>query len=79
MKASELIQGEIYTDLTYREIPLMFNGIISNIENHGWNTYGYYAEFTPVKTERNKNWFDIGIQTKFFHEESGNTTITKTN
>jgi hypothetical protein len=38
MKANELIQGEIYTDLTYREIPLMFNGIISNIENHGWNT-----------------------------------------
>jgi hypothetical protein len=47
----------------------------SNIENHGWNTYGYYAEFTR-KTERNKNWFDIGIKPNFFWE-SGNTNNYK--
>lgn len=77
MKTDELIKGEIYFDITDKKTPLLFTGKIEKNVNHGWNTYGDYIHFEPVRTEINKNYYLPKVVVLFFSEEIGNTLIYK--
>jgi predicted secreted protein len=79
MKALQLQKNKIYTDITDKKTPLKFTGKLSGLKNHGFNVYGFYVKFEPIKTEINKNWFDPKVRIKFFEEEIGNSTIIKFN
>ena len=57
MHYKDLKVGTIYTDKIDMRVPLMFTGKIT--ERVQWNESAYMAEFTPVRTEDNKNWFDF--------------------
>jgi len=76
MKHQDLIKGEVYNNVLDKDIPLMFTG-----KKETKNDLGYFstvAYFTPVKTEKNKNWYNsIKTYTKGFDNESGNQYITK--
>ena len=76
MKHQDLVKGEIYNNVLDRDIPLMFTG-----EKTVKNDMGYIstiAYFTPVRTDRNKNWYNnIKVYTKNFDNEYGNQYISK--
>lgn len=70
MKAQDLKKGQIYNDIVDLSIPLMFTGKIKKQFDC------ITAYFTPVKTEKNKNWYNtIKIITINFDYEYGNTRI----
>ena len=56
MNYNDLKVGAIYTDKIDLRVPLMFTGKVT--ERVQWNESAYMAEFAPVRTEDNKNWFD---------------------
>ena len=56
MNYKDLKTGVIYTDKLDGRVPLMFTGKIT--ERIQYNSSVYIAEFAPVRTEDNKNWFD---------------------
>jgi hypothetical protein len=74
MKHQNLIKGQIYKNILDIKIPLMFTGV-----KHVKNDLGYFstiAEFTPVKTSTNKNWYNsIAVYTKNFDNKTGNKYI----
>jgi hypothetical protein len=76
MKATELVKGKVYTNLLDREIPLMFTGKLKKANEYGYDFI--FAKFIPVKTEKNKNWFnDKKKYTERFCVENGNEYIKK--
>jgi len=76
MKHQNLIKGKIYKNILDINIPLMFTG-----KKTTKNDFGYLstiAYFKPVKTEKNKNWYNsIKTYTKNFDNENGNQYITE--
>ena len=76
MKSNELVKGEVYTNLLDRDIPLRFTGKSKKITEYGLDFI--FAEFVPLKTEKNKNWFnDKKKYTERFCIENGNEYIQK--
>ena len=56
MKAKDLIINQIYIDVTDKDIPIRFSGKIWEFSDN--NITRICAEFTTVKTEKNKNWYN---------------------
>ena len=56
MLAKDLIQNEIYLDITDLDIPLQFTGNMCEFTEV--NNTRIRVEFTPVKTDKNKNWYN---------------------
>ena len=74
MKHQDLIKGKIYTNVLDKKIPLMFTG--KKVEKNEMGDLSIVAFFTPVRTEKNKNWYNsIKTYTKNFDNEQGNQYI----
>jgi len=55
MKAQELEKYRIYTDVLDKKTPLMF--LSKKETSHCGESY-FECKFKPVKTTRNKNWYN---------------------
>ncbi|MFM2203699.1 MAG: hypothetical protein RLZZ605_663 [Bacteroidota bacterium] len=55
MKFTDLKQGNIYDNITDLAIPLMYTG---NFKDTSTDIKTIQCEFKPIKTDKNKNWFD---------------------
>jgi len=79
MRHQDLSKGEIYNNILDIDIPLMFTGekSIKNDMGH----LSTVAHFTPVRTEKNRNWYNnsIKLYQKCFDNTLGNTYITEIN
>jgi len=74
MKATQLDKGQVYMNVLDIDIPLEFTGRLRELNEFGVTTYVAY--FKPVKTEKNKNWYNtIKVVTKCFDSEFGNGNI----
>ena len=77
MKSSELIIGQVYEDITDKNIPLLYEGKIEKNVNNGFNDYSDFATFKTVRNDKNKNWNFPDFIEKRFCEVNGNSTIRK--
>jgi hypothetical protein len=76
MRHQDLTKGQIYNNILDKDIPLMFTG--KKTTRNQMNHFDTIAHFTPVRTEKNKNWFDsIKEYHKAFDNDNGNSYITE--
>ena len=76
MRHQDLTKGKVYNNVLDKDIPLMFTG--KKTEKNDMGYFSTLAYFTPVRTEKNKNWFNsIKTYTKNFDNENGNQYITE--
>ena len=76
MLASDLVQNKVYSDITDKEKPLQFTGKMWEFSE--MNITRICAEFTPVKTDKNKNWYDSSpIIHICFDPSFGNQLVSK--
>ncbi|MFM2203703.1 MAG: hypothetical protein RLZZ605_667 [Bacteroidota bacterium] len=76
MKLADLKQGEVYKNITDLDIPLKFTGKTENVSKE---VKIIRAHFEPVKTSKNKNWFNTKPTYifNFYGNEPENTVIGK--
>ena len=76
MRHQDLIKGKVYNNILDKDIPLMFTG--KKTEKNEMGHFSTLAYFTPVKTEKNKNWYNsVEVYNKNFDNENGNQYITE--
>ena len=74
MKYQDLVTNEIYINVLDVRIPLQFTG--KTTERNQYGSVSMIAQFTPVKTGDNRNWYNsIPVITKSFDPDNGNDYI----
>jgi hypothetical protein len=74
MKHQNLVKNKVYANVLDPYIPLKFTGK-KTVEND-MNSIYTLAYFTPVKTEKNKFWYNsMKVHSKNFDDTTGNMYI----